>query len=121
MDKKPQYTTVDGYIESFPKSVQTKLSEIREIIRQAAPGATERISYQMPAYFLGGILVYFGAHTKHIGFYPTSSGITRFSGELSDYKHSKGAVQFPMDEPLPAALIERIVKFRVEENRKKKR
>lgn len=94
--------------------------ELRRLIQEAAPGATERISYQMPAYYLKGNLVYFGAHTKHIGFYPTSSGIAKFSRELTNYKHSKGAVQFPLDEPLPGALIQRIVRFRVEENMNKK-
>lgn len=120
MDDQAKLTTVDGYIDSFPKAVQEKLVEMRRLIQTAAPEATERISYRMPAFYLDGNLVYFGAHAKHIGFYPTSSGVAKFRRELSNYKHSKGAVQFPLDEPLPARLIEKIVRFRVEENTKKK-
>lgn len=118
--KKLENATIDGYIASFPSPVQKKLKEMRQLIRRAAPGATEKISYQMPAFALNGILVYFAAYARHIGFYPTASGIAHFKAEISKYKSSKGAVQFPMDEPLPAALIQRIVKFRVEENLKKK-
>ena len=80
------------------------------------PEAEERISYQMPAFALHSIFVYFGAHKDHIGFYPTSSGIAAFQQELSAYKYSKGAVRFPHDQPLPMDLIIRIVRFRVAEN-----
>ena len=90
--------------------------ELRATIRKAAPGAEEKISYRMPAFNLNGILVYFAAQTRHIGFYPTSSGVTAFKEELGDYKSSKGAIQFPIDRPLPLELITRIVKFRVREN-----
>ncbi len=75
----------------------------------------------MPAFYLNGNLVYFAAFSRHIGFYPTSSGIANFKSELAKYKSSKGAVQFPMDEPLPVELIKRIVRFRVQENSKKKK
>jgi len=86
------------------------------LIRLAAPGAEEKISYQMPTFYLNGNLVHFAAYAKHIGFYPTPSGIEKFKRELSEYKHAKGSVQFPLGEPLPVDLIEKIVRFRVEEN-----
>jgi uncharacterized protein YdhG (YjbR/CyaY superfamily) len=120
MDRKPHYTSIDEYILSFPRDVQKKLTQLRRLIRQVAPDAEERISYQMPAFFLNGILVWFAAHAKHIGFYPKASGITRFKRELSGYKNAKGSVQFPLDEPLPAELIKRIVAFRVAENGRRK-
>lgn len=113
------YDTIDKYIATFPKKVQLILKGLRKTIKAAAPGAEERISYQMPAYFLNGNLVYFAAYKKHIGFYPTSSGIRAFKKELSVYKGAKGSVQFPIDKPLPLALISKIVKFRVSENVRK--
>jgi uncharacterized protein YdhG (YjbR/CyaY superfamily) len=116
MDQKPIVTSVDGYISGFPKPVQKKLTQLRTLIRQAAPGAEERISYQMPAFFLNGVLVWFAAHTHHIGFYPKASGISRFKPEISAYKNAKGSVQFPLDEPLPVDLVKDIVRFRVTEN-----
>ena len=90
--------------------------EIRAAIRRAAPEALETISYAMPAYKLAGMLVWFAAHTRHVGFYPRGSGIEDFAAELAGYRTSKGAVQFPFDRPLPVELIERMVKFRVAEN-----
>ncbi len=107
---------IDEYIAGCPEHVREKLMELRATIRKAAPGAEEKISYRMPAFNLNGILVYFAAQTRHIGFYPTSSGVTAFKEELGDYKSSKGAIQFPLDQPLPLELITRIVKFRVREN-----
>lgn len=114
------YNLIDEYISSFPKATQKKLHEIRNLIKQEAPEASEKISYQIPTFFLNGNLVHFAAYPKHIGFYPTSSGITKFTKELSTYKHAKGSVQFPLDEPLPLDLIKKIVKFRIKENNKKK-
>ena len=107
---------IDGYIANFPVHVQDKLEELRAAIKKAAPEAEEKISYQMPAYMLKGILVYFAAFSKHIGFYPTSSGVEKFKKELAGFKSSKGAIQFPIDKPLPLDLITRIVKFRLKEN-----
>lgn len=104
------------YKKNYPAEVQKKLDQMRAIIKKAAPKAEEVISYSMPAFKQHGILVYFAAQSKHIGFYPTSSGIREFEHEFSDYKYSKGAVQFPYDKSLPAALITRIVKFRVKED-----
>jgi uncharacterized protein YdhG (YjbR/CyaY superfamily) len=119
--KSSQADSVDSYIASFPASTRMLLTQMRETIRKAAPEAEELMSYQMPAYKLEGMLVYFGGYGKHIGFYPTASGIEAFKQEFSKYKWSKGAVQFPLDQPLPLDLITRIVKFRVAENLEKAR
>ena len=110
--------SVDDYIASFPEEIQIILQELRATIKASAPGVEERISYQMPAFALKGILVYFGIHKNHIGFYPTSSGIQAFRRELSIYEGSKGAVRFPTGQPLPLELISKIVKYRVAENQK---
>jgi uncharacterized protein YdhG (YjbR/CyaY superfamily) len=107
---------IDEYIAGFAPDVQTILQEIRTTIRKAAPDAREKISYRMPTFTLQGNLVHFAAHTKHIGFYPAPSGIEKFKEELSPYRSSKGAVQFPLDKPVPFDLISKIVKFRAEEN-----
>lgn len=104
---------VNEYIAQFPLETQAVLNEIRAIIRKAAPKATEIISYGMPAYKMTHILVYFAAYKKHIGFYPTGKGIEAFKEEFGDYKWSKGAVQFPLDKPLPFKLITRIVKYKI--------
>ncbi len=109
------------YARGFPPEIRKLLAQMRDTIREAAPQAEEMISYRMPAYRLGGILVWFGAHAHHIGFYPGASGIAAFEKELARYKHAKGSVQFPIDEPLPLALITRIVKFRVKEQLAKKK
>jgi uncharacterized protein YdhG (YjbR/CyaY superfamily) len=111
--------TIDEYIAAFPVEVQKKLQEMRAAIKAAAPKASEKISYQMPTFVLNGNLVHFAAFKNHLGFYPVPTGIEKFKKELSAYKTSKGAVQFPLDKPLPLALIRRIVKFRVAENLQK--
>lgn len=116
-----QYNNVDEYIASFPAETQILLQKMRTIIKKAAPKAEECISYGMPAYKLNGALVYFAGYKKHIGFYPTGSGISNFKDEIAVYKNSKGAVQFPLDKPLPLQLISTITKFRVAENLAKKR
>jgi uncharacterized protein YdhG (YjbR/CyaY superfamily) len=121
MQRQPGFTTIDEYIASHPEPVRQKLKALQELIRKTAPGALEKISYRMPTYYLNGNLVHFAAHKNHIGFYPTPSGVSAFKRELSKYESSKGAVQFPIDEPLPIDLIEKIVKFRVDENRRKGR
>jgi uncharacterized protein YdhG (YjbR/CyaY superfamily) len=117
--KKAAPATIDEYIKQFPEDVQRILGEIRAVIHAAAPEATEKISYQMPTFYLRGNLVHFGAFRHHIGFYPVPSGIEAFKEELAPFKQSKGAVQFPLDQPMPYELIRRIVKFRVAENLKK--
>ncbi len=116
-----KYTNVEEYILDFPEIAQNKMQELREIIASVATNCKEIISYNMPAYKQNGIVVYFAANKNHIGFYPTPSGITTFESQLSHYKYSKGAIQFPIDQPLPKVLIEKIVKFRLEEDFLKKK
>jgi uncharacterized protein YdhG (YjbR/CyaY superfamily) len=113
--------TVDNYIKTFPENVQILLKQIRATIKENAPEAEESIGYQMPAYKTNGKpLVYFAGFKNHIGFYATPTGHAQFEKELSKYKQGKGSVQFPLDKPIPLALIARIVIFRVEENSIKK-
>lgn len=114
-----KFRSVDQYLQYQPQSVAKLLSQLRDTIIKAAPDAQEVISYNMPAYKLEGSLVYFAAYDKHIGFYPTPSGIEKFSKELTKYTTSKGTVQFALDQPLPLTLIRKIVKFRVQENLEK--
>ena len=118
-----QFQTIEEYIGAFPEDVQRILNELRQTIKEAAPEAQETINYQIPTFTLNGNLVHFAAFEKHIGFYPTPSGMEAFKQELSRYKGAKGSVQFPIDEPLPLPLIRRIVEYRVKENlaRKQKR
>jgi len=112
---------IDKYIAGFPPGTQKLLEQLRATIIKAAPAAEEVISYQMPAYKYHGMLVFFAAYKNHIGFYPTASGIETFKKELSIYKGSKGAVQFPLDKPLPVQLITKMVKFRVATNLQKEK
>jgi uncharacterized protein YdhG (YjbR/CyaY superfamily) len=110
------YKTVEEYIETFPKDVQTSLVHVRTIINTIAPDAVESISYDIPTYKINGKpLVYFAAFKNHIGFYALPTGHLEFKDELSHYKQGKGSVQFPLDKPVPFKLIERIVAFRVKE------
>ncbi len=109
-------TTIDEYIAGFPPEVQEILEKIRTTIREAAPEAEEAIKYQIPTFTLQGNLVHFAAFQKHIGFYPTPTGIEKFKKELSVYAGAKGSVKFPLDKPIPFALISEIVQFRVKEN-----
>ena len=109
-------STIDEYINAFPESTQEKLQSIRSTIRKAAPEATEAISYGMPTFKHHGNLVHFAGYENHIGFYPAASGINAFKKELSGYETSKGTLRLPLDEPLPLALITKIVKFRVTDN-----
>lgn len=106
---------IDEYISTFSIEVQKKLHELRNTIKKAAPLATESMSYQMPTFKLKRNLVHFAAYDKHIGFYPTPSGIEAFKSKLLKYKHAKGSVQFPLNESLPLNLIKRIVAYRVKE------
>lgn len=107
---------IEEYIARFPEDIQEILEKLRMTIREAAPEAEERISYQMPTFALKGNLVHFAAHKSHIGFYPTPSGIEEFEKELSPYVGGKGSVKFPLDQPIPYDLISKIVRFRVKEN-----
>ena len=108
---------IDDYIAGFPRDVQETLQKIRGIIKDAAPDAKETIKYRMPTFEVHGNLVHFAGFEKHIGFYPTPSAIEAFGSDLSGYKSAKGSVQFPLDKPLPSALIRRMVEFRVKESR----
>ena len=116
MDKQ-KCNTVDEYISGFPENIQILLEQIRTVIKQTAPQATESISWEMPAYKLNGKpLVFFAGHKKHVGFYPIPSSITAFKDELAEYGQSgKGTVRFPYDKPLPLDLIKRIVEYRISE------
>ncbi len=116
MKKTMDTSDIDNYIKAFPEPVQKRLKAMRAAIRKAAPKAVEKLSYKMPAYTFKGMLLYFAAHTNHIGLYPFSTAMEAFKEELSEYKSGKGSVQFPHDKPLPLKLISEIVKFRVLEN-----
>jgi uncharacterized protein YdhG (YjbR/CyaY superfamily) len=113
---KKGFKTIDEYIDSFPDDVRPVLSQLRRTIQNAAPKASEKISYQIPTFALNGNLVHFAAFKNHIGFYPSSGAINAFKKELSKYEQSKGTVRFPLGEPLPLSLITRIVKYRVKQN-----
>ena len=112
--KKPK--DIDEYISGYPREIKKLLEQFRATIKKAAPKAEETISYGLPAFKYHGMLVWFAAHSTHIGFYPRVSAIEKFKKELSVYKSTKGAIRFPLDKPLPLGLIGKIVKFRVQEN-----
>ena len=119
MESGIKFKTVNEYHSTFPPGTRKKLKDMNAAIKKAAPGAEELISYNMPAFKLHGVLVYYAGYKNHIGFYPTGSAITAFEKELSGYKTLKGTVQFPLETSLPLPLITRIVKFRVKENLEK--
>ena len=104
---------IDHYISEFPADVQLRLREVQALIRRLAPESKEVIKHGIPTYVLSENLVHFGGYKHHIGFYPGSAAIAHFSKEISKYKNAKGSVQFPLNEPTPIPLIERIVKFRL--------
>ena len=108
--------SIDEYISAFPPEVQVILQQVRKVVRGAAPGAQETISYQIPAFKLNGVLVYFAAFKKHIGFYPPVRGDARLEKAVAPYAGEKGNLRFPLDQPIPFALIERITKLRVKQN-----
>ena len=113
--------TIDDYIATFASNVQEHLTQIRDTIKKVAPQAGEKISYGMPTFTLNGNLIHFAAYKNHIGLYPAPVALEPFAADLSGYKTSKGAVQFPINKPMPLQLIEKITKFRVEKNLEKKR
>jgi uncharacterized protein YdhG (YjbR/CyaY superfamily) len=116
MKQKGKYSTVGEYIALHPAPIRAGLSLLRKTIKTAAPGAKEMISYQMPAYKLNGMLVFFSATKNHYGFYPTAAPIVAFSEKLKSYETSKGTIKFPLDKALPEKLIADIVKWKVKEN-----
>ncbi|HXS55713.1 MAG TPA: DUF1801 domain-containing protein [Hanamia sp.] len=110
---------IDTYINDFPEHIREILQQVRATIHKAAPTAGETISYGIPTFTLNGNLVHFAAFKNHIGFYPAPTAIKEFEKEFSVYKTSKGAVQFPLDKPMPLSLITKIVKYRVKVNSEK--
>ena len=121
-EDKARFKTIDEYIQAFPKDVQGILKKMRQTIKEAAPGAVETISYQIPTFKLNGKgLVYFAAFKSHIGFYPIHASVEGFKKELSRYKQGKGSVQFPLDQPIPYDLVKKITRFRVKETAGRKR
>ena len=117
---KRKFETVDDYFSVFPAATRKQLQAIRKTIQRAAPGAEERISYNIPAFRYHGELIYYAAHKSHIGMYPVTAGLEKtMKKELAPYRSSKASLRFPLDEPLPLDLISRIVKTRVSENRER--
>ncbi|HRW99232.1 MAG TPA: DUF1801 domain-containing protein [Cyclobacteriaceae bacterium] len=114
--QKTKAENIDDYMLQFPKDIQKLLKQMRSTIKKAAPKAEEAMKYGIPTFVLNGNLVHFAAYKNHVGFYPAPSGLLAFKKEIARYKSSKGAVQFPIEEPLPLDLISKIVKFRVVEN-----
>ena len=114
--KQQQPTTIDEYIADFPENVQPHLEKVRAAIRKAAPDAEEAIKYSMPTFVLNGNLIHFAGWTNHVGLYPGSKPIETFKDELAKYEISKGTVRFPLDKPIPLALIGKITKYCVKRN-----
>lgn len=112
---------VEEFIRGYPSPLRELLETLRATIREEAPEATEKISYGLATFYLKGNLVHYAAFKSHIGFYPTASGVSAFEKDFARYKHSKGAVQFPLDEALPLDLVRRVVRFRLGENLAKKK
>ena len=110
------FKTIDEYISQFPSDDQDIINNIRKVINDPAPEAKQKISWRMATFTLHGNLVHFAGYKNHIGFYPGPSGVEHFKNELTDYKTSKGTIQFDINKPLPIVLIDRIVRFRVNEN-----
>src|SRR5438132_7509369 len=107
-----KFKTVSEYISSFPPKQRKMLNELRHMVKELAPNADEVISYNMPAFKWNGLLVWYAGYDGHIGFYPTSSGIRTFADQLTKYKTSKGAIQFPVEKSIPVSLVKKIVRFR---------
>jgi uncharacterized protein YdhG (YjbR/CyaY superfamily) len=116
MENKQAPQNIDEYIAQFSPEIQTIMQTVRQTIREAAPQAVEKISWQMPTFYLHGNLIHFAGNKSHLGLYPGAGGVEHFLPELTEYKTSKGAIQFPYVKPMPLELIQRIVKFRVAEN-----
>lgn len=110
------YDSIDGYHANQPVEYRNLLDKLRQVIKEEAPKAIEVISYRMPAFKQNKVLVYYAINKKHLGFYPTPNAVQQFSAELESFNTSKGAIQFPLNKPIPFDLIRRIVRFRVEED-----
>jgi len=118
--KRQAFSSVDEYIVSFPLDIQEILKKIRTIIKDTVPDATEHFAYGIPTYTTTAHLVHFAAFKKHLGFYPTPTGIEAFKTDLAEYTNAKGSVQFPFDKEIPYDLIRRMVLYRVEEESRRK-
>jgi uncharacterized protein YdhG (YjbR/CyaY superfamily) len=110
-------TTIEGYLASLEEPAKEKLNELRMLVQALAPDAVECISYGIPTFKLNGNLIHFGAYRRHIGLYPGAAGIQEFANRFGNYTYSKGAVQFPLDQPLPLALIQEIIEYRIHKQR----
>jgi len=110
---------IDEYISLWPIEIQRKLEQIRKLVKEIVPDAEERISYQMPMFYLNGVLVYFAAFKNHIGFFPTASAVDKFKSELKEYETTKGTIHLPYGKNIPIELIRKIVKFKAKENKNK--
>lgn len=120
MESSKEFKTIDEYIALFPADVKARLNEFRDFIRKLVPEAEETISYKMPTFKTNGKnLAYFAGYKSHIGFYPFPSGIEMFQKLASEYKTSKGTVQFPHDKPIPYDLVKKVIEYRVKENKEK--
>jgi uncharacterized protein YdhG (YjbR/CyaY superfamily) len=120
MPDRPTADSIDEYIAAFPPDTRRVLEALRALIKAIAPEATETISYAIPTFDLNGRhLVHFAGYAKHVGLYPTPSGMEAFERDLEPFKRGKGSVQFPLGRPLPTDLIRRIVEFRVAESDKR--
>ncbi|MBX4201589.1 DUF1801 domain-containing protein [Candidatus Saccharibacteria bacterium] len=113
-----KFITVDDYIAAQPVNLRILAEQMRLTIHQAAPDAKEKISYGIPTFTLRGNLVHFAVYKTHVGFYPGAEPIKKFASEITGFKTSKGTIQFPLDKPLPLALVTKITKFRAQENAK---
>lgn len=112
------YKTIDDYLARVPEEARATLEKLRKTIRAAAPRAVEGISYQMPTFKLDGrLLVCFAAFKNHCSFFPGAAGVKAHEDELKSYKTSKGTIRFPTSKPLPAALVKKLVKARIEDNK----
>lgn len=117
---KTNFKSITEYSASFTPEIQERLEEVRALIHNIAPTATEAMSYQIPTFKLNGNLVHFAAYKEHFGFYPGSEAIEVFKEELAKYDTSKGTIRFPYDKPLPLKLIQKITEYRVKVNLAKK-
>lgn len=109
--KKRSYTTVDEYIGQYPQNIQQILTELRAAIHAAVPHLKEKISWQMPTFYDKQNVVHFAVFKHHIGLYPGAQPVEEFASRLAEYKTSKGAIQFPLDKPIPLALVQEITLF----------
>lgn len=117
MREDARVSVIDDYIGSVDDPAAAMLSRIRDLVREAAPEATERMAYGMPTWWLNGNLVHAAVFARHVGFYPGADGVAQVEGRLADFVHAKGSIQFPLDRPLPEDLVRDVIAFRVTQQR----